>query len=334
MSFIKRSQNHSLNNIERFNLNDFEIGVKIARYNYGYIAFCKKLTTKKLYAIKIFKKSAIIQNKFAEHVYNEYTNLLQIYHPFIIDFYGINTTDPKYLYFLFEYILGEPLKMLIKKSKKLPLEYAQFYTASLITILDYLHKKKIIYRDLKAENIIINENGYIKLTDFSFSKKINNDFTYSLVGSPEYYSPEMINQGGYNKSVDFWQLGILLYEMVVGYTPFYDSEPMKLYQKIKSGKISFPKNFNKNAKLIIKHFLNVVVNKRLGCTKRGVLEIVEEPFFDNFDWEGLLHRSLTPPFIPKVNRDNYNFNGKFLDDMKSSENVIAIPKEKDIFYNW
>ena len=237
---------------------------------------------------------------------------------------------------LAEYILGEPLKFYLKKNKKFPLESARFYLASLVTVFDYLHKKNIIYRDLKLENILVNSNGYIKLSDFTFSKKLktNSDYTYSLVGNIEYYSPEMINHIGYNKSIDFWQMGILLYEMLVGNTPFMDSDPMKLFQKIKKGKIVFPKDINKNAKLIIKHFLNVDKKKRLGCTKRGILEIVQEPFFQEFDWERLLHRTLEPPFIPQVNREKNIFNSNYSEGNNLEENDVAIPIDKDIFYNW
>ena len=274
-----------------------------------------------------------MRTKLTERIYNEYTNQLQIYHPFVVELYGINTTHPKNLYFLFEYILGESLKLVIKRNKKIPLEYSRFYLASVITVLDYLHKKNIIYRDLKPENIIINSKGYIKLSDFTFSKKLKNDFTYSMVGIPEYYSPEMINQTGHNKCIDFWQLGILLYEMLVGNTPFIDSNPMKLFQNIQKGKIHFPKYINKNAKLIIKHFLIININKRLGCTKKGIIEIIEEPFFKDFDWEKLLLRTLEPPFIPKVNKESYKFKENIYND-NYEEDDIEIPKEKDIFYNW
>ena len=230
--------------------------------------------------------------------------------------------------------MGRPLKFYIKINQKLSLEYARFYLACLITVLDYLHKKNIIFRDLKPENILINSDGYIKLSDFTFSKKLKKDLTYTIVGLPEYYSPEMINQTGHNKSTDFWQLGILLYEMLIGNTPFIDSDPLNLYHKIKKGKINFPKGINKDAKLIIKHFLNVDMNKRLGCSKRGILEIIKEPFFNDFDWERLLHRTLEPPFIPKVNREKYNFNERLYENDYLEGNDVYIPKEKDIFYNW
>ena len=321
-------------NVEKINLKDYKIGEKIGKTNYGYLAFAKKISTNLILTVKIFKKSQILQGKPAEHVTNEYANLLQIYHPFIIELKAINNTDPYNLYLFFEYILGKPLRFYIKVNQKLSLEYARFYLACLITVLDYLHKKNIIYRDLKPENILINSDGYIKLADFTYSKKLEKDLTYTIVGLPEYYSPEMINQTGHNKCIDFWQLGILLYEMLVGYTPFLDSNPINLYNKIKKGKIQFPKGINKDAKLIIRHFLNVDMNKRLGCTNRGILEIIKEPFFDAFDWERLLHRTLEPPFLPKVNREKYNFNGSLFEDNYLEGNEISIPKEKDIFYNW
>ena len=321
-------------NIQRVNLIKYLIGEKIGKCNYGYIFFARKINTNKFYSVKIMKKSLILQGKPAEHVTNEYKNLLQIYHPFIIELKAINTTDPYNLYLFFEYIFGKPLRFYIKINQKLSLEYARFYLACIITVLDYLHKKNIIFRDIRPENILINSDGYIKLTDFAFSKKLEKDLTYTVVGLPEYYSPEMINQSGYNKSIDFWQLGILLYEMIVGYTPFIDSNPMNLYHKIKKGKINFPKGINKDAKLIIKHFLNVDINKRLGCTKRGIIEIIKEPFFKDFDWERLLHRALEPPFIPKVNREKYIFNSKLFENDYLEEIGISIPKEKDIFYNW
>ena len=321
-------------NIEKINLKDYQIGEKIGKFNYGYLVFAKKRISNKIFSVKIFKKSQIFQDKPAEHVTNEYTNNLKIYHPFIIELKAINNTDPYNLYFFFEYILGTPLRFYIKMNQKLSLEYARFYLACLITVLDYLHKKNIIYRDLKPENILINSDGYIKLLDFTFSKKLEKDSTYSIIGLPEYYSPEMINQTGYNKSIDFWQLGILLYEMLVGYTPFIDSNPLNLFHKIKKGKIKFPKGINKDAKLIIKHFLNVDTKKRLGCIKGGILEVIKEPFFKEFDWERLLHRTLEPPFIPKVNREKYNFNERLFEDDYLEGNEIFIPKEKDIFYNW
>ena len=122
--------------------------------------------------------------------------------------------------------------------------------------------------------------------------------------------------------------------MLVGNLPFIDNEPLKLFNKIIKGKIRFPKNINENAKSIIKHFLNVDMNKRLGCNKRGIYEIIIHPFFKNFDWEALLHRKLTPPFIPNIRRLNLDNNYRKIDEILMEDKIEPLPKENDPFYNW
>ncbi len=121
-------------------------------------------------------------------------------------------------------------------------------------MFDYLHTKDIVYRDLKPENLLIAQNGYLKLTDFGFAKIIENR-TYTLCGTPEYLAPEILLQKGHGKPVDWWCLGILIYEMIVGIDPFSDDEPMAVYQNILKGKVRFPSNFNKDAKSLVKHLL-------------------------------------------------------------------------------
>ena len=335
LTFLEPKIISSINeeNIEKFNLSDFEIGEKLVKLPYGYISMAKKSKTNQIYTIKVLRKIDILQSKISiEHEINQYQNLSLLYHPFIIELKGINFTDPYNLFNLYEYVPGMSLRHLIKNEKAISLEKAKFYIASIITVLDYLHKKKIIHRDLRPEQIIINKNGYIKIIDFTLSKKLINDYTYSICGTHEYYSPEMINQSGYNKSIDYWQLGILFYEMLFGYTPFIDQNPIKLYEKIKNGKLKFPKNIDGNARTLIRHFLNTDIKKRLGCTKKGIYEIIENPFFEGFDWESLLHRVLEPPFLPKINRNSV-FNYKKLDKIYLEESNIAIPKEKDPFLN-
>jgi serine/threonine protein kinase len=254
------------NGIEKINLDDYKIEKKIGRTNLGYVHLCQNKKQRKEYIMKIFKKIDIIQSRIVERLANEFKILANIYHPFIIELKGINNTNPYTLNFLFEFVPGGTLLSLLRSMKRFPKKYAEFYLASAVTVIDYLHKRNILYRDIQIENILINKNGYIKLCDFSYAKKYeNNDYTYSMCGNPEYYSPEMINKQGYNISADFWALGILLYEMLVGCTPFMDPDPIKMYQKITKSKIIFPKLMDMNSKMIIKHFLTVDIHKRLGC---------------------------------------------------------------------
>ena len=336
-SFLERSSTIVTvnDNLEKINLNDYKIEYKVFKTNLGFIYICKNKKMNKLYFMKILKKANLLSTKNTEHVTNEYLILSSIYHPFIIELKGINNIDSVTLNFLYEYIPGGSLNTLLKIQKRLSLNSARFYLASILTIFDYLHKKNIIYRDLRPQNILFNKNGYIKLAEFGLAKKMESDVTFTMCGNPEYYSPEMIRKTGYNKSTDYWSLGILLYEMLIGCTPFFDSEPLKIYQKINQGKILFPKKIDKNAKIIIKHFLNMDQHERLGCSKNGIADIVEEPFFKDFDWKALLFKNLEAPFIPKINGNLDTSNYKKIED-KNEENDenIEIDKEKDPFYNW
>lgn len=321
--------------IERINIDDYELRHKIGNNIYCNTRICKNHLTNKIFAMKIYKKADILKNKgkMIEHVISTYKTLSMASHPFIVELKGIHCTDPISLYYLLEYIPGGDLNTLIKLKKSLPLDHIKFYLSSLVTVIEYLHKKNIIYRNLKPENVLINSDGYIKLVGFSFCKILNEELTHTLCGSPEYSAPEMINKSGHNKAVDFWGLGIILYEMLTGLTPFIDHDPMNIYHKINKGKVIFPKGTNKSLKMIIKRFLTVDMTKRLGCSKNGIMEIIEQPFFKDFDWKGLLYRTLTPPFIPNKESSNHHFESHKVEYFDNSLDE-PIMKEDDPFYNW
>jgi len=209
--------------------------------------------------------------------------------------------------------------------------YKRFYSAHIITIFEYLHGKNIVYRDLKPENILISSNGFLKLTDFGFAKIIE-DKTYTLCGTPEYLAPEIILNKGHGKAVDWWTLGILTYEMLVGIDPFNDDDPMMVYQKIIKGKIKFPKNIEKEAKSIIKHLLDADVTQRYGCLKNGVKDILDHRWFKGFDWKSLLFMNQEAPYIPKLksNSDTSNFSNY----PDSDSEIPTLKPDKDPFYNW
>jgi protein kinase X len=197
----------------------------------------------------MLKKCEILRLKQQDHIYSEYNILKQLNHPFIVEMKGLIVNDPKYLYFILEFIQGGELFTILRSQGNFPEEQAKFYSAHIITIFEYLHSKNIVYRDLKPENVLINVNGYLKLTDFGFAKIVDNK-TYTLCGTPEYLAPEIILNKGHSKPVDWWTLGILMYEMLVGIDPFNDDDPMMIYQKIIKGKIKFPKTVEKYYLLI------------------------------------------------------------------------------------
>lgn len=148
----------------------------------------------------------------------------------------------------------------------------RIYAAQVVLIFEYLHDKNIIYRDLKPENLLIAEDGYLKLADFSFAKVVQTR-TYTLCGTPEYLAPEIILNLGHGKAVDWWTLGILIYEMNAGIDPFTDEDPMIIYQNILKGKVKFPRDMDREAKSLIKHLLVADPSKRLGMLKNGVDDV-------------------------------------------------------------
>ena len=267
----------------KVSISDFELLQTVGVGSFGRVRLCRNKKSNKVYVMKMLKKSEIIHQKQVDHVYSEYKILSVLNHPFIVELKGVNVNDPVYLYFILEYVPGGELFSLLRGKVSFPLLQAKFYIAHIVTIFEYLHRKNIIYRDLKPENILITKTGYLKLTDFGFAKFLDGGKTYTLCGTPEYLAPEIIMNKGHGKPVDWWTMGVLLYEMLVGIDPFNDEDPMMIYQKIIKGKIYYPNTMDRDAKSLIKHLLTADTTKRYGCLKNGVKDIVNHRLFNEFD---------------------------------------------------
>ena len=197
-------------------------------------------------------------------------------------------------------------------------------------MLEYLHSKDIIYRDLKPENLIFDNKGFLKLTDFGFAKAID-DKTYTICGTPNYMAPEILLNEGHNKCVDFWSLGVIIYEMLAGIDPFNDEDPMKIYQKITHSVVKFPSKFDKSAKSLVKKLLVRDISKRLGNLKNGVNDIKSHRFFKDFEFT--LINKFKPNYVPKVSGNGDFSNFPIYDD--SDENLTPpIPPDRDPFADW
>merc|ERR1712086_1178106 len=200
-----------------------------------------------------------------------------------------------------ECIGGGELFTHLRRARKFTDEQSKFYGAQTGAAFEHIHSKNIVHRDLKPENILLSSDGYSKLTDFGFAKVVEpGSRTYTLCGTPEYIAPEVLLNKGHGKPVDWWTLGILIYEMIVGYPPFVDEDPMGIYQKILSGKIVFPKMFDKNAKGLVKKLLTADLGKRFGNLKNGVDDIKKAKWFSELNWQQLLDKEMTSPYKPVV----------------------------------
>jgi protein kinase X len=223
---------------------------------------------------------------------------------------------------LFEYVCGGELFSYLRNAGRFSTITGNFYTAEIVSALEYLHAKSVVYRDLKPENLLLDKEGHLKITDFGFAKKLT-DRTWTLCGTPEYLAPEIIQSKGHNKAVDWWALGVLIYEMLAGYPPFYDDNPFGIYEKILSGKIEWPKHLDPVAKDLIKKLLVQDRTKRLGNMKSGAEDIKRHRWFKGVDWHDVLKRKLTPPIVPKImyDGDASNFDDYPESDWKSARNL-------------
>lgn len=266
-------------------------------------------------AIKILKKASIIKLKHVDHILNEKAILLRLEHPLTVRCFG-TFQDTRYLYLVMEFVQGGEFFTHLRKAKRFDSETAKFYASMIVDIFDYLHADNIIYRDLKPENMLLDRDGYVKLTDFGFAKVVELR-TDTLCGTPEYIAPEVLLNKGHGKPVDWWTLGILIYEMIVGYPPFLDDDPLGIYQKILSGKFVFPKFFDKDAKLLVRKLLQADLSKRWGNLKDGVRDIKECKWFSNIDFADIRAKRIPAQFKPTI---------KGVDDVSNFE---TYPEEKD-----
>lgn len=229
---------------------------------------------------------------------NEKTILMKMNHPFIVKLAG-TFHDERSLYMILEYVVGGEFFSHLRRANRFENHVGRFFGAHVALMFEYMHSMDVIYRDLKPENLLLDRQGYLKITDFGFAKIVAFK-TYTLCGTPEYIAPEVLLNQGHGKGVDWWTMGILVYEMLVGQPPFVDNDPLKVYQLILAGKLAFPRFIDKNAKSLIKKMLVADLTKRYGCVKGGAQDVKGHKWFAGFDFEELLARAIPPPIVPQV----------------------------------
>lgn len=311
-------------------LEDFDRLRTLGTGSFGRVVLVKNKKDNLYYAMKILDKGKVVKLKQVEHTLYEKRILQSVHFPFLINL-EFSFKDNSYIYFVMPFVLGGEMFSHLRKQGKFEETLCKFYAAQVILALQYLHHLDLVYRDLKPENILIDRTGYLKLTDFGFCKVVTGR-TWTLCGTPEYLAPEVILSKGYGKSVDWWSLGVLIFEMAAGYPPFYANDPMKIYEKIVAGKYRFASNFLSDIKDLLKNLLQVDLSRRFGNLKNGVDDIKNHRWFKTLDWLSVLNQSLEPPFIPKVRSpgDTSNYD-HYDEEVMRVASVDKYPKEFNEF---
>ncbi|MBN3301111.1 cGMP-dependent protein kinase 2 [Amia ocellicauda] len=249
------------------------------------------------FAMKCIKKKHIVDTKQEEHIHSERRILEETCSPFIVKLYR-TFKDSKYVYMLLEACLGGEIWSLLRDRGSFDEHTAKFCIGCVTEAFDYLHRSGTVYRDLKPENLMLDSEGYVKLVDFGFAKKIGcGQKTWTFCGTPEYVAPEIILNKGHDFSVDFWSLGILVFELLTGSPPFSGTDQMMTYNLILKGieKIDFPKKVTRRPEDLIRKLCKQNPTERLGNLKNGITDIKKHRWFTGFNWEGLKSRNLMSP---------------------------------------
>lgn len=282
-------------------LSDFEVRGTLGTGTFGKVLLVRhrnssKPDTQNYFALKVLRKTEIVRLRQVEHVNAERYILSRVSHPFIVDLFA-TFQDNLNVYMLMSYVPGGELFTHLRRAQRFSPDVTRFYLATIILALKYLHSFNIIYRDLKPENLLLDSRGYLRLTDFGFAKIVD-DRTWTLCGTPEYLAPEIIQSDGHGKAADWWACGVLCYEMLVGYPPFFDETPYGIYEKILKGRVHWPRTMDHMSRDLIRAFLNPDRTKRLGNMNGGPQDILDHPWFRGVDWDALERREINAPIVP------------------------------------
>lgn len=314
----QRGEEVKHNNERRITIHDFDFLSTLGTGTFGRVRLVKfkRDPNSEPMALKMLKKTEIIRLKQIDHVKSEKKILESIHHPFIVELKGTFQTE-SHVFMLLDYACGGELFSLLRREGRFANDVGLFFATEIVLAFEYLHAKDIAYRDLKPENLLVDKDGHVRITDFGFAKVVK-DKTFTLCGTPEYLAPEIIQSKGHNKFVDWWALGVLIFEMLAGYPPFYDDNPLGIYQKILDGYYEFPPYIESKARDLIKAFLTADKTIRLGCNKKGPDDVKAHKWFKGVDWDIVASREIPPPWIPKVrNNTDTQYFEKYPDSVET-----------------
>ncbi|CAE7222535.1 egl-4 [Symbiodinium sp. CCMP2456] len=309
-SAISSGTQKRFGNIERKHLK--QLGL-LGCGGFGAVELVEHVSTGETYALKALSKGYVVKSGMQQSVMSEKNVQLMCDSPFIVKLFE-TYNGSQTLYFLLELALGGELYATYNKKGLFGKEpHAKFYLAGVVLAFEHLHSKKIVFRDLKPENLLLNEQGRVKLTDMGLAKVIIGK-TYTTCGTPDYFAPELIASTGHTHAVDWWTCGILLFELLSGHPPFESAYPMQIYQKVTKGinKVTFPPKCKGAAEDLVRSLCKKDPSERLPMKKGGVANLKKHTFFKGFDWQAFEKQSMEPPYKPQVKnkKDIGNFHAR------------------------
>ncbi|KAF0036878.1 hypothetical protein F2P81_009752 [Scophthalmus maximus] len=339
-------------------MNDFDYLKLLGKGTFGKVILVREKASGTYYAMKILKKEVIIakvleknkkdssavllfdKNSFCSSLRENFNpqKIPQLYGNSGVTLqsrenanmqlslkYSFQTKDR--LCFVMEYVNGGELFFHLSRERVFSEDRTRFYGAEIVSALDYLHSAKIVYRDLKLENLMLDKDGHIKITDFGLCKEgITDTATMkTFCGTPEYLAPEVLEDNDYGRAVDWWGLGVVTYEMMCGRLPFYNQDHEKLFELILMEEIKFPRTLSADAKSLLSGLLIKDPNKRLGGGPDDAKEIMRHSFFGTVDWQDVYDKKLVPPFQPQVSSET---DTRYFDEEFTAQTITITPPEK------
>lgn len=311
--------------------NDFEMLRVVGQGAFGKVFQVRKRDTGEVFAMKVMKKDRILEKDHGDYVRAERNVLTAVVHPYIVTLrYSFQTS--KKLYLVFDFINGGHLFFQLYRAGTFDEPLARLYAAELVIGVAHLHSLGFVHRDLKPENVLLDREGHIKITDFGLAKGNMSDSedqrTNSFIGTMEYMAPEIVGGRGHGKAVDWWSVGILLYEMLCGVPPFRAKSRAALQKLITSGKFKLPPYLSQESVSLLRGLLTKDPTKRLGFGPKGSTDVMTHVFFRSFDWKALENRRIPSPFKPTINSpDSVENFDKIWTDLPARESPCATPRE-------
>jgi len=312
---------------------DFDLIKLVGKGSFGKVMQVRYKETGQIFAMKVLNKAHIVEHNEVEHTKSELHILQSLHHPFLMNLHFSFQTEDN-LYFILDFVNGGELFFHLQQEKRFSIERTRFYAAEILLALEHLHDAGIVYRDLKPENLLLQRDGHICMTDFGLCKEGLNkpsDTTDTFCGTPEYLAPEILLGTGYGKAVDWWSYGCLVYEMIVGLPPFYSQDVQEMYQKIISDPLTFPPYVPPDAQEMLVRLLDRNPETRLADPR----EIKKCSFFASVNWDDVYNKRVVPEYIPPVSdsHDTTQIDSCFTDEAPSLDPdepaSVSVQDQKD-----